>query len=126
MDQPVSAARHILMLVLASASLAVSGEGLRDPMMPPQAPGRSGAPAIATAPSLTAIVEGETGRVAILNGVAVRTGDRVGDIQILAVLADRVRLRRGDRVQELHLPAKGPSFLMTAAPVPGPSRGVDP
>jgi hypothetical protein len=130
MDQPVSAVSPVFALVpaalLAWLPMAASGQGLRDPMMPPQAAAHGGPAAVAGAPQLTAVLQGEGGRVAVFNGEFVRGGERVGDCLILAVLADGVRYRRGERVLELHLPANGPSYMKPAAPLPGPPRGVDP
>jgi hypothetical protein len=130
MDQPVSTTSPALALVpvamLAWVPVAASGQDMRDPMMPPQAAAHSGATGVAGAPQLTAILQGEGGRVAVFNGEFVRGGERVGDCLILAVLADGVRYRRGERVLELHLPANGPSYFKPAAPLPGLPRGVDP
>ena len=127
----MSAATHKLRSVLLALPLAMlattaGGQAARDPMRPPQAVVGVRGPVAPAGPQLTAIMNGERGRVAVFNGEFVRGGERVGDCLILAVLADGVRYRRGDRVLEVHLASTGPSYMKPAAPLPGPPRGVDP
>jgi hypothetical protein len=122
----VNAARHILCLAWATVPVAAGAQALRDPMQPPQAAGRSAIMPGPSTPQVTAILQGAGGLVAVFNGEPVRGGERVGDCLILAVLANGVRYRRNDRVQEVRLADTRPSYSQPAAPLPSPSRGVDP
>ena len=129
MDQPVSARRlplHAALLAMAALPAVAIAQAVHDPMRPPMAGSVVRSPSTPAGPQLTAILQGESGRVAVFNGEFVRGGERVGDCLILAVLADGVRYRRGDRVLEVHLAPAGPSYIKPAAPWPGPPRGAEP
>ncbi len=86
---------RLLLLVMLGASATCAGaETLSDPTRPwaYQAPPSrmSGTP---RAPLLTSVMIAPDRRVAVIAGQVVREGERVGNLQVIAIEPDRVRVR---------------------------------
>ncbi|MEZ4333276.1 MAG: hypothetical protein R3F35_16055 [Myxococcota bacterium] len=92
--------------LLLTAASARAGEPLPDPTRPPaEALSASPTPEVA-APSrleLRAIFHADDRRIALLDDRRVGVGDRVADATVIAIDADRVRLRRGGEIVEIEL-----------------------
>jgi hypothetical protein len=67
----------------------------RDPFMLPKVPEKKGVKVSLTPFKLVAILEGSTGRMAIMGTEIVRKGDMVGEEKVLEIGNDRVILVRG-------------------------------
>jgi hypothetical protein len=79
--------------LLMVAAGAAAGGVLTDPTRP-YTPNRSTAAQAATGVVVSAVLSSPERRVAIVNGVAVQVGARVGDVRILEILPDGVRYER--------------------------------
>lgn len=85
---------------------ARAAEPLSDPTRPPDA---ARATVATVAPSgdgalaLHAIFHADDRRIAVINGVRVRESESIEGARVLAIEADRVRLRRGTEIVELEL-----------------------
>ncbi len=136
--------RNPMLCGVVAASLAVSfaaaspraAEPLPDPTRPPAAASVDAVPAAPgaeTALVLRAILHADDRRIAVINDRRVRVSDAIGDARVLAIEADRVRLRRGDEIVELELvspafknarladaPAGPPAAVADAPPSPDP------
>lgn len=88
-------ARHISVPLLALAAVAATSraDALRDPTQPANV--RSAPQATADTLKVEAIFTTGERRVAIVNGVLVREGERVGSAVIDDIRADHVRYTRG-------------------------------
>ena len=69
------------------------GEPLRDPTQPPQPERPAPAEPAPLDMTLDSILTSNDRRVAVINGEAVREGDRIGNAQIRRIGEDRVLLR---------------------------------
>jgi hypothetical protein len=89
----------VLLLVGTGALLAGS---LADPTRP-LAPYHASARRVIAEFSVTAVLNSPTRRVAIVNGLVVGAGARIGDVTILEVLPDGVRYQRAGRQFTIHI-----------------------
>jgi hypothetical protein len=98
---------------LAMAADSLAGD-LRDPMRPPQPrAAQHGLPS--GAPVVAALFIGPARRAAIVNGRLVHEGDTLGDVTIVALLADGIRYQRGGALHEQRLLASESRFKKPAA-----------
>jgi hypothetical protein len=84
----------------AAALLLVAGAVVAGPLADPTQPynvKRTPGARVVTEYSVSAVFTSAERRVAIVNGKVVRAGDRLGDVQIIEVLADGVRYERHGR-----------------------------
>ncbi|MDE2349729.1 MAG: hypothetical protein KGL92_14595 [Gammaproteobacteria bacterium] len=91
--QPWSAAALALCTCAGTAAMAApaAATGLKDPTSPPAVAAPAHVPkAHAPPPRVSAIFLSAQRRVAIIDGVAVAVGDRIGDLRILEITADGV------------------------------------
>jgi hypothetical protein len=126
--QPVTSLAIVLAGVLAAGALQAGS--LSDPTQPYAARHVRGAPAIA-AITVSAVLSSATRRVAIVNGVVVQAGGRVGDATILEVLADGVRYQRQGKDYVCHIAplaakVRASASLIKAGPTVTASREVSP
>jgi MSHA biogenesis protein MshK len=105
--------RHTsLSILLALGSVAHADNAvnstLTDPMRPAFASTKSAASArpAEAAVRLTAIFKTGEHRVAVIDGKVVKSGDRIGDLQVQEILADSVRYTRGGRSETARLPSQ--------------------
>ena len=91
------AVRHLKAVasILLAARVVAAGP-LGDPTQPYNVKRTPGA-RVVTEYSVSAVFTSAERRVAIVNGKVVRAGDRLGDAQIIEVLADGVRYERHGR-----------------------------
>ena len=115
-------------LAVGLASAASAAASVRDPMRPPGVAG-SGAGAARTAapaePVLSALFVSAGRRVAVIDGLTYAEGDSRDGLTVEAILADRVRVRRGGALRELRLAPVGAPVkrAVRSATVPGePAR----
>lgn len=92
-------------LLLLACLLALPAGAALDPTQPPAALARpAAASAEATpAPSLQAILRGPAGARAVIGGRSLKTGERHGDLRVLAIRARSVLIERQGQRSELHL-----------------------
>lgn len=116
-------AGRLMLLGALLAAMAAEAAG-DDPTRPAQR-GRTEAAdgaAPSRAPVLQSILIGGQRRIAVIDGVARRVGDPVGDAEVIAIEADRVRLRGPEGVTQLPLlrpfPAPPPPGQDPASPPP--------
>ncbi len=81
-----------LLAAVLAASTAEAG-ALTDPTQPYGAKHVGGA-TLLVAVTVSAVLSSATRRVAIVNGLVVQAGSRVGEVKIVEVLADGVRYQR--------------------------------
>jgi MSHA biogenesis protein MshK len=98
------AQRLIALSVLALTSYATLAQALNDPMRPPSAsnevsPGGGGGS------RLQSVLISSNRSVAVIDGRAVRLGERVGDATVVAIEPAEVTLQRGAERQTLKLHA---------------------
>lgn len=90
----------LLMAVLLGATPVAAGE-LKDPTRPPSVKA-AGAPAAAAAArrtwSLTSILVSPSRRVAVINGKALRVGQRIDGAELVEIQPHAVKFKRGGRV----------------------------
>lgn len=86
------------------AGLALAGPvpALEDPTRPDSYRARTAAPAQQQALALESIMVGPRKRVAVIDGVARREGERFDGLQLLRVYPDRVTVRDQGRTRVLH------------------------
>ncbi len=102
-NRPGAALFTILVALLLTAAPA---SALDDPMRPPSFDpgGRVGsAPAGPSGFSLTSTLVSPDRRVAVINGRTLAVGERIGGAEIIEILPDRVRIRRGKKESTLTL-----------------------
>ena len=90
------------LLFAASTSQAALAQPLNDPTRPPSAtsPQESGEPV----PSrLQSVLLSPTRKIAVIDGRAVRLGERVGDATLIAIAPSQVTLQRGARYETLRM-----------------------
>ncbi len=125
MDQVVIAKFALATLALCAASSAAMGQVLTDPTQPPAGliqgvPSVDAAPAASTAPRVQSILI-STGsnarRIAVIDGVTVRVGDKFRDTVVLSMSGNEVVLQRGRERQVLTL---NPVLDRKAAPAARP------
>ncbi|MDX1635742.1 MAG: hypothetical protein R3280_13960 [Marinobacter sp.] len=96
--------RHLLLLPLLMLLLAQPGWALNDPTRPPDFNRALPAPAVEQRRyDLASIVIGPERRVAVINGVARREGERFDDARVRRIHPDRVEILDGGRVRILKL-----------------------
>jgi hypothetical protein len=93
------AAAAILVLV---ASGALDAGSLEDPTRP-YAPYHTSGRRVISEYTVTAVLNSPTRRVAIVNGLVVAAGTRIGEVTILEVLPDGVRYQRAGRQFTIHI-----------------------
>jgi MSHA biogenesis protein MshK len=110
MDRAVMRARRYVAVASVLLSLAPSAvaQGLIDPTRPPDAiPAESAAVAArAAAPQLQSLlISNKPGgrRLAVIDGVSVRPGDRIGGAVLVSIGEASVVLRRGKTLETLRL-----------------------
>ena len=81
----------------------VSANELRDPTKPPQQRQASQQPAAITRYSLDSILVSESRRIAVINGVSLAAGERVGNATVRRIARDRVLLEINGKTQTLVL-----------------------
>jgi MSHA biogenesis protein MshK len=102
------------LLMLPPIACAAQAQALSDPMRPPQAPvarkseapaapGATAAEGSAGASQLQAILISGGRKLAVIDGVTVALGGRVGDATVVRITETEVRLRRGEQVERLKL-----------------------
>ncbi|HZF17101.1 MAG TPA: hypothetical protein VE046_14275 [Steroidobacteraceae bacterium] len=87
------------LLLVAST---VAADPLSDPTRPYSVRRTAGARAISEY-SVSAVFTSAARRVAIVNGKVVTAGDRLGDVQIVEILADGVRYERHGRLYTIRI-----------------------
>ncbi len=94
------------LLAGSSASQAALAQTLGDPMRPPATPGPSPAQAAGEVPAagrLQSVLISPRRRVAVIDGRAVRLGERVGDATLIAISESQVVLQRAEARETLKL-----------------------
>lgn len=96
-----------LLLAASSATQAALAQPLADPTRPATAAPAESTPAeAATPPSrLQSVLISPSRRVAVIDGRAVKIGERVGDATLVAIAPSEVTLQRGEERQTLKLHA---------------------
>lgn len=92
----------LCLLMLACAVPGARATELRDPMRPPQRPAAHGRTVVGV-PVVSAVFTRATHPAAIVNGLLVHAGDRLGDYTIVALLEDGIRCRAHGVVSEHRL-----------------------
>lgn len=113
--------RQISVLLIAGLFVLLPGArlsaaSLPDPTRPPQrflAPAASG-PIVADDWQLGSILIAPQRRVAVINGRSLSVGSQVSGAKVVAIEADQVRLRRGNREFVLDLLPKRPTVTAVA------------
>jgi MSHA biogenesis protein MshK len=104
--------KHFINITLCSALLLmpsafVVAASLNDPMRPPMSSPRAAIKSAPSAPAgarLTAVLFSQNRRVAIVDGKAVREGERISDAVVATITHDTVTLTRANRAEVLRLP----------------------
>lgn len=122
--------RHAILVAGMLAAGALQAGSLADPTQPYAARHVRGAPAIA-AVTVSAVLTSATRRVAIVNGVVVQAGGRVGDATIVEVLADGVRYQRHGKEYVCHIASlaakvRASTSKIKAGPTVAASQEVSP
>jgi sRNA-binding protein len=122
--------RGAILVAGVMAASAMQAGSLADPTQPYGAKRARGAPVIA-AVTVSAVVSSTTRRVAIVNGVVVQAGGRVGDATIVEVLADGVRYQRQgkeyvSRIAPLAAKVRASTSRIKAGPTVAASQEVSP
>jgi MSHA biogenesis protein MshK len=86
-----------LAALLLSMSAKAAADRLADPTRPPQASDASASPS-QEGVRVEAVLRSKERDLAIVNGKIVRAGDRVGGVQIEAILVDGIRYVRDGQV----------------------------
>lgn len=122
--------RRAILVAGMLAAGALQAGSLADPTQPYAARHVRGAPAIA-AVTVSAVLTSATRRVAIVNGVVVQAGGRVGDATIVEVLADGVRYQRHGKEYVCHIASlaakvRAATSKIKAGPTVATSQEVSP
>jgi sRNA-binding protein len=122
--------RRAILVAGMLAAGALQAGSLADPTQPYAARHVRGAPAIA-AVTVSAVLTSATRRVAIVNGVVVQAGGRVGDATIVEVLADGVRYQRHGKEYVCHIASlaakvRAATSKIKAGPTVAASQEVSP
>ena len=91
-----------LAALLLTMSAKAAADRLVDPTRPPQAPAPSGDP-LHQGVRVEAVLRSAERDLAIVNGKVVRAGDRIGGVQIEAILVDGIRYVRDGKVHVARL-----------------------
>jgi MSHA biogenesis protein MshK len=91
-----------LAAVLLTMSAKAAADRLVDPTRPPQAPDNSSRQSEETL-RVEAVLRSAERDLAIVNGKIVRAGDRVGGVQVQAILSDGIRYVRDGQVHVARL-----------------------
>ncbi len=122
--------RSAVLLTGWLAASALQAGALGDPTQPYRARHVIGAPVIA-AITVSAVLSSATRRVAIVNGVVVQAGGRVGNATIVEVLPDGVRYQRQGkeyvcRIAPLAAKVRASTSKIKAGPAVAASQEVSP
>jgi hypothetical protein len=115
--------RWLLILGWLGWSVTAAGQAMRDPMRPPLSETRKVSSQEAP-PVLTAVLNFNGERKAIVNGQLVRAGSSLGAYTIEAVLEDGVRYRHAGVTQVLRMAHTVPTLKQPAAAVARAPSGV--
>ena len=91
-----------LAALLLTMSARAAADSLVDPTRPPQASDAASAP-LQDGLRVEAVLRSKERDLAIVNGKIVRAGDRVGGVQIEAILVDGIRYVRNGQVHVARL-----------------------
>ncbi|MFC4161758.1 hypothetical protein [Chitinimonas lacunae] len=91
---------HLFALILGTLALAADGDPTK-PVHRPVTPTEAGD--TPREPVLQSILIGSQRRIAVIDGMARRVGDPVGDAEVSAIEADRVSLKGPGGVRQLRL-----------------------
>ncbi|WP_238482410.1 MSHA biogenesis protein MshK [Noviherbaspirillum aridicola] len=111
MDETVTRTARLLSCLfgfaLTAAVSATHAQVLLDPTRPPASiPGQTpadNAPSMSAVPVLQSVIIGSGRREAVIDGHAVKLGDRVGDARVVRITETEVVLRSGKDTQILRL-----------------------
>ena len=96
--------RVLAAVILASALVgAALAEELRDPTKPPQPRQSTQQPAAISRYSLDSILVSDSRRIAVINGVSLAVGERVGNATVRRIARDRVLLEISGKTHTLVL-----------------------
>lgn len=97
--------KHALAALIMATVLAgmAWGNELRDPTKPPQQRQTSQQPAAITRYSLDSILVSDSRRIAVINGVSLAVGERVGNATVRRIARDRVLLEINGKTHTLVL-----------------------
>ncbi len=109
-------------LTLSAVAGRVCADAPRDPMRPPLPVTHTAAP-VERRPALTGIRRFGEQPSAILDDTVVHVGDRVGPYTVLAILDDRVLVRRGESTAELRLEPPAEGFKKPSSAPPRTTTG---
>jgi sRNA-binding protein len=88
-------------VLVSGPTLADDAKVLRDPTRPYNArsvvAATTGGAKVASTFRVTAIFTSDMRRIAVVNGLRVTEGDKVGGATVVEILADRLRLSLGDK-----------------------------
>ncbi len=95
--------RHLVLVLLGT--VAVSAQALQDPTRPtdPAAYFGSNRHTVTATWALQSILSSENRRIAIINGIRVREGDRIGTARVVSIRPSQVVLNTGGRTLTLQL-----------------------
>lgn len=92
-----------LAALLLTMSAKAAADRLVDPTRPPQAPSPGSEPSSYEGLRVEAVLRSPERDLAIVNGKVVRAGDRIGGVQIEAILPDGIRYVRDGQVRVARL-----------------------
>ncbi|MDX1588772.1 MAG: hypothetical protein R3296_07515 [Oleiphilaceae bacterium] len=96
--------KSLWVVMLCGLAGVVSAESLRDPTRPPQSSADGPAQTAATpAMTLESILYSENRRVAVIDGVALREGQTLGEARVLRIHPKRVELQINQNNRTLRL-----------------------
>ena len=98
-----AASLALLALLTLLPPLTAAAEDLPDPTRPPAGFGQFQADAVPSGPVLQSILISPSRRIAIISGKTVKTGDKFGDAQVLAINESELVLKTGKSQQVLKL-----------------------
>ena len=90
------------LLFAASTSQAALAQALNDPTRPPSASSLQ-ATGEASPSRLQSVLISPARKIAVIDGRAVRLGERVGDATLIAIAPSQVTLQRGARYETLRM-----------------------
>jgi hypothetical protein len=104
---------YLATVLLTLSAKAAASDRLADPTRPPQARSVNSGP-VQDAVRVEAVLRSADRDLAIVNGRVVRAGDRIGAVQVEAILADGVRYTRDGqshvaRLQQAAVQVRRPS-----------------
>ena len=95
----------MLGLMLIGASFTAQAQALSDPTRPPTAvaPAQAGAEGERGGPRLQSVLIAGSRKLAVIDGVTVPLGGKVGGATVVSIAETEVKLRLGEEVQTLKL-----------------------